>query len=173
MRMTILPAQRIVIIDGQARGPLLLDVAANIHAVQWYGAKGEIEFVDHDGDGPISRPPNERFTDIGRFQSAIDAWSAWTPSTPLVPPGSTVPPEITNFQARAVLMGMPGSAEGRTLFEDVDDTLRAMGGTAWQAWEYANTITRNGVLVQQMAAQFGLTDANLDEMFRQAALVSA
>ena len=39
-----------------------------------------------------------------------------------------VPNEVSNLQARAVLMQMPGSAEGRTLFDDVDDTLRAQGG---------------------------------------------
>ena len=84
-----------------------------------------------------------------------------------------VPAVVTNYQARAILMGMPGSAEGRTLFDDIDDALRAAGGTAWQAWEYANEIKRDSALVQQVAAQFGLTSEQLDDLFRQAAEIEA
>ena len=76
-----------------------------------------------------------------------------------------VPASITNFQARAVLLQMPGSAAGRTLFQDVDDALRNMGGAAWQAWEFANEFTRHGALVGQMGARFGMSDAQLDGLF--------
>lgn len=88
-------------------------------------------------------------------------------------PTQIVPAEITNFQARAVLMQLEGSAPGRTLFNDIDDALRASGGAAWQAWEYANTVSRNGTLVAEMAAQFGLSDEQLDTWFIQGAAISA
>lgn len=174
MRMSIFPEQGYVSIDGINRGPLALDLDPTIRVVQWIENRGWIEFKDPDGEeGPAARPPNEPFTDIDRFRPVIDAWSAWTPSTPPQDPASPVPIEITNFQARAVLHGVPGSAEGRSLFDDVDDALRAQGGMAWQAWEYANTITRNGSLVNAMATQFGISDAQMDAMFTLGATISA
>jgi hypothetical protein len=84
-----------------------------------------------------------------------------------------VPREVTNFQARALLMNMPGSAAGRSLFQDVDDTLRALGGVEWQAWEYTTIFPRNSQLIATLGAQLGLTDAQLDQMFIAAAAISA
>lgn len=84
-----------------------------------------------------------------------------------------VPQEVTNFQARALLMNMPGSAEGRTLFHDVDDALRAMGGVVFQAWEYTTIFPRDSALIAAIGAQFNLTEAQIDEMFIAAAAISA
>jgi hypothetical protein len=89
------------------------------------------------------------------------------------PPPPVVPREVTNFQARALLMNMPGSAAGRSLFQDVDDTLRAVGGVEWQAWEYTTIFPRNSQLIATLGAQLGLTDAQLDQMFIAAAAISA
>ena len=76
-----------------------------------------------------------------------------------------VPQEVTNFQARSLLLNMPGSAAGRSLFQDVDDTLRAMGGVEWQAWEYTTIFPRNSQLIATLGTQLGLTDAQLDQIF--------
>lgn len=97
---------------------------------------------------------------------------ALEPCAPPPAPPPPVPREVSNFQVRALLMEMPGNGPGRSLFDDVDDTLRAAGGKAWQAWEYTYTIPRGSDLVQAMAAQFNLSDAALDEMFRAAAQIS-
>jgi hypothetical protein len=88
------------------------------------------------------------------------------------PPPPVVPREVTNFQARALLMNMPGSAAGRSLFQDVDDTLRALGGVEWQAWEYTTILPRSSQLIATLGAQLGLTDAQLDQMFIAAASIS-
>jgi hypothetical protein len=90
-----------------------------------------------------------------------------------LPPPPVVPREVTNFQARALLMNMPGSAAGRSLFQDVDDTLRALGGVEWQAWEYTTIFPRSSQLIATLGAQLGLTDAQLDQMFIAAAAISA
>lgn len=89
-----------------------------------------------------------------------------------------VPASITNYQARAVLDTLPGSAPGRSLFDDIDEAMRAgkdtpEGKMSWQAWEQANEFTRDGTLVNQLAPTFGLTSEALDELFRQAATISA
>jgi hypothetical protein len=107
--------------------------------------------------------------DTARQRWNGEALEACDPPPPPPPP---VPREVTNFQTRALLMGMPGSAAGRTLFQDVDDALRALGGVPWQAWEYTTTIPRQSALVAALAAQFDLTEAALDDMFRAAAQIS-
>jgi hypothetical protein len=46
---------------------------ANIHAIQWYGEAGEIEFEERP------KPPNESFTDsaiLDPYLSALDAYLA-------------------------------------------------------------------------------------------------
>lgn len=79
-----------------------------------------------------------------------------------------VPTAVTNFQARAALLTAG-------LFDRVNDALLAMpaNSTARQAWEYANELTRNGTLVNSMAETLGLTAAQLDDLFRQAATIEA
>jgi hypothetical protein len=87
-------------------------------------------------------------------------------------PPALIPREVTNFQARALLMNMPGSAAGRSLFDEVDDALRAMGGIPWQAWEYTTTFPRESALIAAIGAQLNLTNAQLDEMFVAASAIS-
>lgn len=79
-----------------------------------------------------------------------------------------VPDEVTNFQARAALLGAG-------LFEMVNSAILALPMTdvAYQAWEYANTVTRHGALVNAMAQQLGLTSEQLDNLFRAAAAIEA
>lgn len=72
-----------------------------------------------------------------------------------------VPDRVTNFQARAALRRMG-------LFDTVNDAVRAAGGEAWDAWEYANHVYRTGALVVGMAAQLGLDDPSIDALFRLA-----
>jgi hypothetical protein len=87
-------------------------------------------------------------------------------------PPPPIPREVTNFQARALLKSMPGSAEGRSLFDDVDDALRAMGGVPWQAWEYTTVFPRHSALIGAIAAQLSLTEEQLDQMFIAASAIS-
>lgn len=84
-----------------------------------------------------------------------------------------IPAAVTNFQARAILMTVPSptGTPGRTMFQDVDDTLRAAGGRDWQAWEYANTVVRAGPLVNTIAIGFGLSQATIDDLFVAAAQI--
>lgn len=89
-----------------------------------------------------------------------------TISEEIVEEDVSIPYEVTNFQARAALMVI-----GR--FEDVDNAVKAQGGIALQAWEYANNITRNGALVNSLATGLGFTQEDLDLLFYQASLIEA
>ncbi len=74
MRVTIIADDGKVGVDGVFRGVDLSTLDPNIHAVQWDGAKGHIEFKD--------RSPEQQITDISAFQSFIDAWTAAAPPPP-------------------------------------------------------------------------------------------
>lgn len=77
-----------------------------------------------------------------------------------------VPSTVTNFQARAALMGAG-------LFDAVDAAVKAAGGVALQAWEYANEFEREGVLVAGITVQLGITSAQLDALFVAASEIAA
>ena len=78
-----------------------------------------------------------------------------------------VPQVITNFQARAVLIG-------QGYFDDVNDFVAGLGdATATAAWEYANEVTRNGALVAAVQAALGLTSQEMDALFVAAAGIEA
>ena len=97
-----------------------------------------------------------------------------------------MPAEVTNWQARAVLRRtfLP-DAPATSLFTRTDTLLRqARDATAglpesdprrtqadlqWQAWEQANVFSRSGALLSGIGARFGLSDAQVDDLFRAAA----
>jgi hypothetical protein len=71
MTVTIVPADKLVYVDGEAQTVDMSDMPDYIHALQWYGAYGEIEFKT-DANG--KRLPNLRFTDFGPFQFMVTRW---------------------------------------------------------------------------------------------------
>ena len=97
-----------------------------------------------------------------------------------------VPAEVTNWQARAVLRrtflpDMPDvslfTRTDRLLRHAKDDAAglpesapsRIQADIAWQAWEQSNVFSRDGALLSGVGARFGLTDDQVDDLFRAAA----
>ena len=73
MRVTIIPADGFVSIDGQGFDNLDLSfMDPSIHAIQWYGTDGELERKDNRG----KIIANEAVFDISPYQAAVDAWNA-------------------------------------------------------------------------------------------------
>ncbi len=71
MRVTIIPADGFVSVDGEGYSELdLTFMDADIHALQWYETEGEIE--RRDSRGRITA--NEDITDLTPYQPALDAW---------------------------------------------------------------------------------------------------
>ena len=74
MRVTIIPADGFVSVDGKGYGELDLSfINPSIHAVQWYGESGEVE-VKNPATGKMVE--NREITSLDDFQSAIAAWQA-------------------------------------------------------------------------------------------------
>jgi hypothetical protein len=73
MRLTIIPADSFVAINGEGYGGLDLSfMPVDIHAVQWYETEGEIEYKD--SRGRVTR--NEVIDNIDKFQPALMAWQS-------------------------------------------------------------------------------------------------
>lgn len=93
-----------------------------------------------------------------------------TPAVPVPPPAlpeaPVIPPEIANWRARAVL-------EIAGLLPTVTAALNALEGDAGvvarAAWSAGAPLVRNGPTVLALANLLGLTAAQIDTMFLQAA----
>ena len=71
MRMTIVPEDKLVNIDGLVFSELDLSfIPTNVHAIQWYGEEGTVEIKD-ERNRIIE---TQDFTDLTPYQPALDAW---------------------------------------------------------------------------------------------------
>lgn len=102
-KVTIIPENGLVMVDGRViEGLDMSSIDPSIHAVQWYGNYGEVEYKSHhvledNGSASLVKPANEIITDISPFQSAIDAWEVAKEAEDNPPP----PPAPTPEQAIA------------------------------------------------------------------------
>lgn len=72
MRATIIPADGFVSVDGEGYSGLNLSfIDASVHAVQWYGASGEVEIKNVMTGKMIE---NREITSLDEFQQAIAVW---------------------------------------------------------------------------------------------------
>ena len=73
MRVTIIPADGFVSVDGEGYGGLDLSfMDSDIHALQWYETEGELEVQDASGRVVENRP----IESLDPYQPALDAWQA-------------------------------------------------------------------------------------------------
>lgn len=85
MRITVIPEDRWVRRDDDAANlPEWPFDDANIHAIQWHGEDGEIEYKGRP------KPPNQGFTDSAILQPYLDALDAFLAAQP---EAATVQPE--------------------------------------------------------------------------------
>ena len=57
MRVIILPKEGTVTIDGEGFGEIdMSKVSDDIHALQWYDTRGEIEYIDNPDDDVEGKP---------------------------------------------------------------------------------------------------------------------
>jgi hypothetical protein len=71
-KITIMRADNAVYVDGRAIEIDCNELPKFIHAIQWDGAKGQIEF---DPDERGVRMSNVAFTDISPFMYLVDRWN--------------------------------------------------------------------------------------------------
>jgi hypothetical protein len=134
-----------------------------------YGGEGEFFQVVEDGVAlgfvtltgePLTLPLSCGYMVVDA-SPALPAWfdASPTPSDPVAPP---VPDTITALQARLVLNGMGA-------LDAVEAFIAEAGGAAKIVWEYATVIERHSPLVSGAAAALGMTEEQMDDLFRTAA----
>ena len=97
MRVTIIADDGKVGVDGVFRAVDLAALDPKIHAVQWDGAKGHIEYKD--------RSPETVLTDISPYQFFVDAWT-------VVAPRSIGRPHTPGERSRLKLRAMASNTKG-------------------------------------------------------------
>jgi hypothetical protein len=105
---------------------------------------------------------------IERFDfTRADFPGALPPALPeYVPVVDPVPEVVTMRQARLALLGAGLLAQVNTAVANMPGT---DGDAARIEWEFSSTVERHRPLVLSLITALGLTDAQLDELFRQAA----
>jgi hypothetical protein len=108
---------------------------------------------------PDAPPPFDPQTQ-GCFRRG-DQWEIVQSQPPIEP----VPAAVTMRQARLALLN-----DG--ILPQVNAAIAAMPGTDGDAarieWEFSGAVERNRPLVKSMGVALGLTDAQLDDLFRRA-----
>lgn len=76
MRLTIVADDGAVGVDGEFFSGLdLSQLDASVHAVQWYGEYGEVEYKTQLENGAFVKPANVLITDATPYQFAVDVWN--------------------------------------------------------------------------------------------------
>lgn len=114
---------------------------------------------EYTGPDPFIDAPDD--FDIERLSEyrVIDGQVVLPPPLPVT--------TVTMRQARLALLGAG-------LLDDVDAAIAAIPDPVQRKavqieWEYATIVERNSALIQQLAPELGLTEAQVDELFATAA----
>ena len=102
-----------------------------------------------DGEIVVSKPPEK-----------VDG--VWREVFALEPAPVFVPQQVTMRQARLELLS-------RDLLDDVDAVIAVAGRAAQIEWEYASTVDRDNSVIAVVQQQQGMTDEQIDDLFREAA----
>ena len=98
--------------------------------------------------------------DAAQYESLIAEVEAT--SSPSPPQPIRVPQQVTMRQARLELLS-------RGLLDDVEAMIAAAGRAAQIEWEYASTVDRDNHVIAVVQQQQGMTDEQIDDLFREAA----
>ena len=98
--------------------------------------------------------------DAAQYESLIAEVEAT--SSPSPPQPIRVPQQVTMRQARLELLS-------RGLLDDVEAMIAAAGRAAQIEWEYASTVDRDNPVIAVVQQQQGMTDEQIDDLFREAA----
>ena len=161
MRLTIIREDGFVAIDGRGIAVDLSDMPEDLHAVQWYGDHGHVERFGW---------MNQTINSLASFQVWIDRWAsaAHAIDNPPAPPVQMVPEEVSFFQGSAALMqaGYLDEVEAYMAAPDTDPFEKL-------AWKTITVIRRDSAMMAKVGQMFGLTDGQIDDLFRFAATIQA
>lgn len=77
MKIVIVADDARVVVDAVAYDELnMSQLDPSIHAIQWYGEYGEVEFKTKFENGQIVKPENHIINDFTPYQWAVDVWNS-------------------------------------------------------------------------------------------------
>lgn len=154
MRLTIIPDDGAVYKDGKTYSSMTWDgTPTNVHALQWFGANGWVEY--NDGT------PNQNITTLPAW--ANNALASWEEANATKPEPEPAKPSVVSMrQARLALLQVG-------LLSQVDAAVAAGGEADKITWEYATEVNRADALVINLSGALGLTNEQLDNLFILAA----
>ncbi|WP_162136661.1 hypothetical protein [Bradyrhizobium elkanii] len=77
MRVSIITSDNKVFVGGEAMDVDCSALATDgLHALQWYGEFGELEFAQEFDGERWQLKPNKMITDLSPYQSYVDQWQA-------------------------------------------------------------------------------------------------
>ncbi len=97
--------------------------------------------------------------------AALETLAAMAPSDLASPPDDSVPETVSAMRFRIAL-------KGAGLYDAVKAAMDAENGAAEIMWEYATEFYRHNTELVRMAGKMGVTDEQLDDLFRSAAALS-
>lgn len=158
MRLSVIFDDQLVMKDGVGyRVTLPLD--GEIHAVQWTGQAGEIEYRD-------PQEPNEPFDNEEVLAPFLALWQAAHAAATQVNPTPTVPARISKLQAELQLYMMGELASIEAMIE----AAAAAGDVGLRIyWRSTSHIERNHLALAAIANAKGWTAEYVDQMFIDAA----
>ena len=86
MRTTIVPHDSLVLVDGKPKTIDCTSMSPDIHAVQWYDTRGEIEYVNTPGQPQDEYKANEPIDSMDQFQDILDLYESTPDPAPPPPP---------------------------------------------------------------------------------------
>jgi hypothetical protein len=123
MKVTIIPTDGVVQVDGRAIKLDLTDMQPNIHAVQWDGTTGHVEY--NDGS------PNALIDNLADFQPWLTRWYAARAIEDAPPPPPT-PEQIQASLTAAMDRHIDGVARAKGYDSRITCAMRAGYVNPWQ-----------------------------------------
>ena len=161
MKLTIIPVDGAVYVDGSSTSGLLISFPNNVHALQWSDSSGWIEFNTGEKNQDIEELPTWAIEAL----SARDAHIANMAEEAVRMEAealAAIPTQVTMRQARLALLGAG-------LLSGIDAAINSLSepdkSAAKIEWEYAAVVQRDSGLVPAMAAALGMTEAQIDQLF--------
>ncbi|MCK1742170.1 hypothetical protein IVA80_15200 [Bradyrhizobium sp. 139] len=136
--------------------PVLLPNGDAVHCAQPGQQYGDWRFVER---WLSDAPPSPFYAEISR--SVVFDGSKVVVIVGYEASPSIVPQSVTPRQARLALLGAG-------LLDQVESTVTAAGGATYITWGYATEFLRSDPLIVQIGASLGLTDQQIDDLFRTA-----
>jgi hypothetical protein len=111
-----------------------------------------------------SAPPELQPGEYARF-SGKDGWSIFDYYPEIIPPPDPIPQSVTMRQARLALLQQGLLAQVDTVIDQLPEPDKS---AAKIEWEYSQTVERDRTLIQALAPGLGLSDEDLDNLFKLA-----